>query len=305
MFRRPWVLIHRAAFAVPLLAARVPARGQSRPRAGSAGAAGWSATDCQTCHDKAVGPAFQKTKHAELDQSCAQVPRRTWPSTSGRRWAATRTAPTPSLKKLTAQQINDDLPEVPREGRPGELPGQHARAPQRGLHVVPQHPRRQVGPKAQLKTQDGLRDLLHVPQVRARQGDADLAPPGARGQDGLLELPQPARRPPPEDDQGRLGQRALLQVPRREARAVPVRARAGPRGLRDVPRAARDEPQAAADAEAAEPLLELPPHRVRPLRLGRQPLRPSRARASPRPAPRAATRRRTRASSRRAARTAT
>jgi len=33
--------------------------------------AGWSATDCQSCHDKAVGPAFQKTKHAASDQSCA------------------------------------------------------------------------------------------------------------------------------------------------------------------------------------------------------------------------------------------
>ena len=154
--------------------------------------------------------------------------------------------PVPSLKNLTANADQRDLPDLPREGQPGQLPRaactRAATWPARPATASTTASRR----RRQLKTQDRRRDLLHVPQVRARQVDAHVAPPGARGQDGLLELPQPARRRAPEDDEGRLGQRALLHVPHREARAVPVRARAGPRGLRVLPRAARHEPPAAA-----------------------------------------------------------
>ena len=207
--------------------------------------AGWSATDCQSCHDKAVGPAFQKTKHASGDQSCATCHTNVAEHVKAQ-MGGDKNAPTPSLKKLTARQINDTCLTCHEKDNQAQLrraactraatwPARRATASTTSKSA-----------KAQLKTEDGRRDVLHVPQVRARQVDAHLAPPGPRGQDGLLELPQPARRQPPEDDAGRVGQRALLQVPHREARAVPLRARAGPRGLRVVPRPARLEPRAAA-----------------------------------------------------------
>jgi DmsE family decaheme c-type cytochrome len=68
--------------------------------------AGWSATDCQSCHDKAAGPAFQKTKHARSDQSCASCHSNVAEHMKGQ-MGGDKNAPTPSLKKLTARQIND------------------------------------------------------------------------------------------------------------------------------------------------------------------------------------------------------
>jgi DmsE family decaheme c-type cytochrome len=105
VFRRPWVLIHRLALVVPLVAVLVllacsPALAQA-----AAGAAGWSATDCQACHDKAVGPAFAKSKHAGLDQSCGNCHENV-----GDHFRAQvngdANGPVPSLKKLTANQLN-------------------------------------------------------------------------------------------------------------------------------------------------------------------------------------------------------
>jgi DmsE family decaheme c-type cytochrome len=68
--------------------------------------AGWSATDCQSCHDKAAGPAFQKTKHASSDQSCASCHTGVAEHMKGQ-MGGDKNAPTPSLKTLTARQIND------------------------------------------------------------------------------------------------------------------------------------------------------------------------------------------------------
>ena len=71
MFVRPWVLIHRMAYAVPLAAVLLLLGGSPAFAQAAAGAAGWAAKDCAACHDKAVGPAFSHSKHAGLDQSCA------------------------------------------------------------------------------------------------------------------------------------------------------------------------------------------------------------------------------------------
>jgi DmsE family decaheme c-type cytochrome len=68
--------------------------------------AGWSATDCQSCHDKAAGPAFQKTKHASSDQSCASCHTSVAEHMKGQ-MGGDKNAPTPSVKMLTARQIND------------------------------------------------------------------------------------------------------------------------------------------------------------------------------------------------------
>jgi DmsE family decaheme c-type cytochrome len=65
----------------------------------------WSETDCQACHGTAVGPAFQKTAHAGLTQSCAtchdDVADHLKAQTSG----ATG-GPVPSLKRLPAATLN-------------------------------------------------------------------------------------------------------------------------------------------------------------------------------------------------------
>ena len=216
-----------------------------------------------------------------------------------------KNAPTPSLKKLTAQQINDTCLKCHEKGNQRELrrpactraatwPARRATASTRPKSA-----------KAQLKTKMDADTCYTCHKSERAKTHAHLAPPGARRQDGLHELPQPARRHPPEDDQGRLGQRALLQVPHREARAVPVRARAGPRGLRVVPRAARVEPQAAARRRSCRTCAGTATSRA-PATSGRATTSPPRRACRwRRPAPRAATRRSTRGSSRRAARTAT
>ena len=185
--------MRRTLFVMTLVAAFVVLGGGHAFAQASAPPATWSVTDCQGCHDKALGPRFAHSKHAGLDQSCAQLPqerRRARQGPDGRRQqgpgAVAQEARRPS-------DINDDLPDLPREGQPGQLPQQHARAPQRRLHLVPQRPQLQVG-EGPAQDQDRHRDLLHVPQVRAREVDAHVASPGARRQDGLRELPQPARR---------------------------------------------------------------------------------------------------------------
>ncbi len=72
----------------------------------AAPAAGWSATDCQSCHDKAVGPAFQKTKHAQNDQSCATCHTNVAEHMKAQ-MGGEKNGPVPSMKKLSVQQIND------------------------------------------------------------------------------------------------------------------------------------------------------------------------------------------------------
>jgi len=67
--------------------------------------AGWSATDCQTCHEKAAGPAFQKTKHARNDQSCAGCHNNVAEHMKAQ-MGGEKNGPVPSLKKLSAQQLN-------------------------------------------------------------------------------------------------------------------------------------------------------------------------------------------------------
>jgi DmsE family decaheme c-type cytochrome len=79
--------------------------GQAFAQAG-APSAGWSASDCANCHDKAAGAAFQKTKHGANPQSCASchtdVAAHMKAQTSG-----DKNGPVPSLKKLTAAQTSE------------------------------------------------------------------------------------------------------------------------------------------------------------------------------------------------------
>ena len=205
----------------------------------------WSASDCQTCHAAAVGPTYERSKHAAADQSCANCHQNVGEHVAAK-MAGESGPPAPSLKQLKARELERRLPGMPRDRQSGQLArrectiGATWRAP-RATACTPAK-----SAIAQLKTVRDSETCYACHKSGAREVDAHLAPPGARREDGLLELPQSARRLAPEDAAGRVGERALLQVPRREARAVPLRARAGPRGLRVVPRAARLEPQPAA-----------------------------------------------------------
>lgn len=105
MVRRPWGPIHRLGLVVPLVAALVLLAGGTAQAQESAPAASWSASDCSTCHDKAAGPAFAGSQHAKLEQSCGSCHENVGEhfdnQTSG-----DGKGPVPSLKKLTANQLN-------------------------------------------------------------------------------------------------------------------------------------------------------------------------------------------------------
>ena len=80
---------------------------QAGPRAGAQAPPspqGWTAEECRTCHEKAENPSFLHSKHAGLERSCATchdgVAEHYKAQTSG------QTAPAPTLKTKTAQQLN-------------------------------------------------------------------------------------------------------------------------------------------------------------------------------------------------------
>lgn len=75
------------------------ARAQAAPQA-----AGWSVTDCQTCHDTAVGTAFQRTAHAKQDQSCATCHQNV--AEHAKAQMAGQGGPGPTLKTLKAREVN-------------------------------------------------------------------------------------------------------------------------------------------------------------------------------------------------------
>jgi len=85
-----------ALAAVVVLLGGVDAFAQAQPAS-----AGWSATDCQGCHEKALSVPFEKSAHAKLDHSCASCHQGV-----AEHLKSGGGEPTPSVKKLTAQQLN-------------------------------------------------------------------------------------------------------------------------------------------------------------------------------------------------------
>lgn len=65
----------------------------------------WSASDCETCHSTTVGPAFQRTKHAGLNQSCATCHDDVAAHVQAK-MAGDSNGPVPSLKKKSATELN-------------------------------------------------------------------------------------------------------------------------------------------------------------------------------------------------------
>jgi DmsE family decaheme c-type cytochrome len=95
----------RMAFVVPAAAALILLASSPVLAQASAGAAGWSASDCQTCHDKATGAAFARSKHAGLDQSCANCHDNVGDHLRAQANGEAN-GPVPSLKKLSANELN-------------------------------------------------------------------------------------------------------------------------------------------------------------------------------------------------------
>jgi DmsE family decaheme c-type cytochrome len=71
----------------------------------AAPAASWTAADCETCHDTAASAAFKHTKHAGLDQSCAQCHPNVAEHVAAK-LAGQDKAPSPSIKGLSANDLN-------------------------------------------------------------------------------------------------------------------------------------------------------------------------------------------------------
>jgi DmsE family decaheme c-type cytochrome len=71
----------------------------------AAGQVAWSATDCQSCHEAAVGPTFQATAHAKLTESCARCHQDVGAHAKAQMSGDT-TGPVPSMRRLSAEQLN-------------------------------------------------------------------------------------------------------------------------------------------------------------------------------------------------------
>src|SRR5512133_652864 len=106
----------RQVFAVVALAVLVVLLGGGHAFAQATAPAAWSATDCQNCHEKALGPTFQKTSHAKLGDSCAKCHQNVGEHAKAQ-MAGDAKGPVPPLKKLTAKQINATCLECHEKGR--------------------------------------------------------------------------------------------------------------------------------------------------------------------------------------------
>ena len=96
--------MRRTLFVMTLVAAVVVLGGSQAFAQASAPPASWSVTDCQGCHEKALGPSFTHTKHATLDMSCAKCHQNVGEHAKAQ--MAGEKGPVPSLKALKANEIN-------------------------------------------------------------------------------------------------------------------------------------------------------------------------------------------------------
>jgi DmsE family decaheme c-type cytochrome len=141
--------MRRVLFFLTLVAA-LAVVGRSFPAHGQTPPPTWSVADCQTCHDKAVGPSFTHTKHGGLDQSCASCHPHVAEHVKAKMEGEEK-APVPSLKHLSAKESNDVcLACHEKEGQTSWLNGMHARRNVRCTDCHSVHDYKSV--KAQLKT---------------------------------------------------------------------------------------------------------------------------------------------------------
>jgi len=97
--------MRKSLFLMALVGALALAGGNDAFAQTAAPQASWSASDCQTCHDAALGPLFSKSKHAGLDQSCAACHKNVAEHLKNQTDGDGK-GPIPSLKALKAREIN-------------------------------------------------------------------------------------------------------------------------------------------------------------------------------------------------------
>ncbi len=142
-------------------------------------------------------------------------------------------------KRFTRRSAQPGLLQLPRGRHAHQLAGQRTRGQRQGLHRLPHRSR---GERSGDRADHAGGSLLHLPRQRARRLVQVLTPSNARGQSGVQRLSQPARfAGRHEVAEGIHRQRDLLQLPRRQARAVAVGTSAGARQLRELPQSARLE----------------------------------------------------------------
>ncbi len=95
--------MRRAMFIMALALALALVGGGLAFAQASAPPASWSVTDCQGCHEKALSPAFEHSKHATLDQSCAHCHQNVGEHAKAQ--MAGQQGPVPTLKTLKAREI--------------------------------------------------------------------------------------------------------------------------------------------------------------------------------------------------------
>jgi DmsE family decaheme c-type cytochrome len=99
--------MRRALFLMALAASLAALGGPASARAQTASAPPtWSVTDCQTCHEEAVGPGFLHSKHAGLEQSCASCHPNVAEHVKAQS-AGDSSGPVPTLKTLSSRALND------------------------------------------------------------------------------------------------------------------------------------------------------------------------------------------------------
>jgi DmsE family decaheme c-type cytochrome len=98
--------MRRTMFVLALMAALVLIGGQVASAQTNTPPATWSVTDCQGCHDKATSPAFSSSKHAKLDQSCANCHEKVGEHAKAQ-MNGDKNGPVPSVKKLAAAKLNE------------------------------------------------------------------------------------------------------------------------------------------------------------------------------------------------------
>jgi len=159
--------------------------------------------------------------------------------------AATAAARYPTLKHLPAKELN--APAWAATRRRTRRLAERACTPRRNVGARTATACTTSSREPPAEDGAGSRDVRHLPQGRARQDVAHLAPPVRAREDELLEAATTRRGGRAQDGEGPTRSRPLLPSARPEAGAVRLRARAGPRGVRVVPRAARVESREAAD----------------------------------------------------------
>jgi DmsE family decaheme c-type cytochrome len=130
--------------------------------------AGWSPTDCQGCHEKALSPVFAKTPHAKLTESCAtchpNVAEHAKAQMSG-----DAKGPVPSMKKLAARDINSTCLTCHEKG--GQQNYRSSMHDRRNVACIDCHSiHSPKTPRAQLKTADETQTCYTCHKaIRARE----------------------------------------------------------------------------------------------------------------------------------------